>query len=160
LKRAQETNPRDEHTLARIAACYVLQNRKDDLTGLVREVEKFDSRPAVFYYDLGERLEDRRRYDQAEKYYQLALTVRPNLPGPLNGLGMLYMRLGREKEGSELLDQGFAADKFNVRVSNMRKVLKHLGQYKTLETEHFRLRYDPKSDEVLARLMAVYLEDI
>jgi tetratricopeptide (TPR) repeat protein len=160
LQRAREVNPRDELTLARIGACFFLQNRQDDLAGLVKEVEKFDTRPAPFYFALAERLEDRRRYDEAEKYYRQAMRLRPNLPGPLNGLGLLYMRLGKEKEASDLLDKGFAADKFNVRVSNMRKVLKHLDGYKTLETEHFQLRYDPKSDETLAKLMAVYLEDI
>jgi tetratricopeptide (TPR) repeat protein len=59
-----------------------------------------------------------------------------------------------------LLDKGFEADPFNVRVSNMRKVLKHLGNYATLKTEHFELRYDPKSDGPLARYMAEQLEGI
>ena len=42
----------------------------------------------------------------------------------------------------------------------MRKVLEHLTKYKTLKTEHFELRYDPKTDGALARYMADYLEEI
>jgi tetratricopeptide (TPR) repeat protein len=160
LERARLINPRDERTLARIAACHHLQGHKKQLAALAEEVQKFDRAPAPFYFELGERLEERRRYAEAEKYYKLAAKLRPKMPGPLNGLGMLYMRLGLEKEAEPLLDKGFAADKFNVRVSNMRKVLRHLKSYKTLETKHFRLRYDPRCDGPLARYMAGYLEEI
>jgi tetratricopeptide (TPR) repeat protein len=160
LEQARKINPRDERTLARVAACYVLQNNKAELDALVKEVQSHDSKPAVFYYELGERLEDRRRYAEAQSYYELAMKLRPRLPGPLNSLGMLYMRLGKEDEASKLLDEGFEADKFNVRVSNMRKVLKHLGKYDTLKTEHFLLRYDAANDKALAQLMGSYLEDI
>jgi tetratricopeptide (TPR) repeat protein len=160
LAEARKINPRDERTLARVAACYILQNNKAELTKLTEEVQNHDSKPAVYYFELGERLEDRRRYGEAETYYQLAMKLRPKLPGPLNSLGMLYMRLGKEEEAGKLLDEGFKADAFNVRVSNMRKVLKHLSNYKTLKTEHFQLRYDPNNDAVLAHLMADYLEQI
>jgi tetratricopeptide (TPR) repeat protein len=160
LERARKISPRDERTLARLAACYRLLEKKKDFEGLVDEVEKFDSKPAVFYFDLGERLEERRRYDLAEKYFKMAQQLRPNLPGPLNSLGLLYMRLGKEKEASELLEKGFKADKFNVRVSNMRKVIQHLAKYKPLKTKHFIVMHDPKADGPLARYMAEYLEEI
>ena len=70
------------------------------------------------------------------------------------------MRLGREKEAQEILSKAFDADRFNVRVSNSLKVLKHLEKYETLKTKHFELRFDPKSDGPLVRYMADYLEEI
>ncbi len=160
LKRARDVNPRDERTLARVAACYSLQKKGDELDAITKEVEKRNARPATYFFELAERLEDRRRYNQAEKYYERAAKLRPNLSGPLNALGLLYMRLGKEKEAAPLFDKGFAADKFNVRVANMRKVLKHLANYKTLETAHFHLRYDPARDEALANYMGAYLEEV
>jgi tetratricopeptide (TPR) repeat protein len=114
----------------------------------------------VFYNELGSRLEVRRYFDTAEKYFKKSAELRPMLPAPQNSLGLLYMRLGREKEAREALDQAFKADEFNVRVSNMRRVLRHLESYETLKTEHFELRFDPKNDKVLARYMAEYLEQI
>src|SRR5581483_2261695 len=99
---------------------------------------------------LAQRLEDRRRFDEAEKYYKIADELRPMVPWSRNSLGLLYMRLGREKEGKEALERAFNADKFHVRVSNMLKVLKHLDKYQTLKTEHFELRYDPANDRALA----------
>jgi cellulose synthase operon protein C len=160
LEVARRVNPRDELTLGRIAACQVLRRQADDLEALAKEVSTFDSKPAVFYFQLGQSLDDCRRFDEAEKYLRKAAALRPNMPGPSNSLGILYMRLGREKDAAPLLDKGFAADPFNVRVSNMRKVLKHLDNYKTLKTDHFELRFDPNHDALQARYMGEYLEDI
>src|SRR5262249_6240836 len=149
-----------ERALGRLAACAQLEGNKKTLAALVAEVEEFDKKPALFYFDLGERLEERRRFDLAEKYYNQAAKLRPNMPGPLNSLGLLYMRLGKEKEAAPLLEKGFQADKFNVRVKNMRTVLRHLKEYRPLRTKHFVLMHDPKRDAILARYMADYLEDI
>ena len=99
-------------------------------------------------------------YDASEKYYKLAAELRPMLPWPNNSLGLLYLRLGREKEAREVLDKAFKVDEFNVRVSNSLKVLRHLEKYETLQTEHFELRFDPLRDKRLAHLMAKYMESI
>jgi tetratricopeptide (TPR) repeat protein len=160
LEAARSVNPRDERTLGRVAACLRLLRKAGEADALAKEVEAFDPRPAVFYYELGERLEDRRRFADAEACFKRAAELRPNLPGPSNSLGLLYMRLGREQDAAGLLEKGFAADPFNVRVSNMLKVLKHLRPYETLRTEHFELRYHPKHDAALARYMGDYLERI
>jgi tetratricopeptide (TPR) repeat protein len=160
LERARKISPRDERTLGRIAACYTLQGNKKELHDMVAAVEKFDSKPALFHFDLGERLEERRRFDQAEMHFQIAAKLRPNLPGPLNSLGLLYMRLGKESEAGPLLEKGFKADKFNIRVSNMRKVLNHLANYKAVKTKHFTVMHDPATDAALARYMAEALEEI
>jgi tetratricopeptide (TPR) repeat protein len=160
LDRATKVNPRDEATLARIAACLMLEHKDKEYEALTQEVLKFDPKPAEFYYELGDRLEERRRFDDAEKCFKKASEYRPFLAGPYTSLGMLYMRMGREKEARKLLDQGFEWDRFNVRVSNTLKVLKHLDKYDTLKTEHFEVRYDPKNDAALAGYMADYLEEI
>jgi cellulose synthase operon protein C len=160
LETARKINPRDEATLARTAACYFLQHKNAEFDALLKEAEKNDPKPGVFYHELADQLEERRRFDDAEKYYKKSAELRPMLPWPKNGLGMLYMRMGREKEAREILDKAFEADPFNVRVSNTRKVLKHLDAYETLKTDHFEIRFDPKNDKVLANYMAGYLEDI
>jgi tetratricopeptide (TPR) repeat protein len=160
LETARNVNPRDERTLGRIAACLVLQRKKDDLAALTKEVEKFDTKPAPFYFEMGERLEERQYFEEAQAYFQKAAELRPNVPDALNSLGQLYMRMGLEKEARETLDKAAKADPFNVRVANLRKVLRHLEKYDTLRTDHFELRYDPKNDAALAHYMAPYLEAI
>jgi tetratricopeptide (TPR) repeat protein len=160
LERARQVNPRDETTLATIAACHLLREKKDEFDALVKQVAKFNSLPGVFYAELAERLEARRRYDEAESYYKKAMKYRPMLAAPQASLGMLYMRMAREKEARTVLDKAFKMDDFNVRVSNTLKVLKHLDDYDKLETKHFLIRFDPKHDQVLARFMAKSLEEI
>jgi tetratricopeptide (TPR) repeat protein len=160
LEQARKVNPRDEETLGQIAACYHLQRKQAEFDALVKEVEKHDPKPGVFHHALGDRLEARRRYEEAEKHYQKAIELRQMLAEPRTSLGMLYMRLGKEKEAAEILDKAFQADPSNKRVSNTRMVLRHLEKYQTLTTDHYTLRYDAKNDAALARYMADYLEGI
>jgi tetratricopeptide (TPR) repeat protein len=160
LERARQVNPRDETTLGRIAACLLFQQKKADFDALAKEVAAHDTTPGVFHAILAERLEERRWYGLAEEHYKKAAELRPMLPQSQIGLGLLWMRLGREKDARELLTKAFAADPFNVRVSNTLKVLRHLEKYETLTTDHFELRFDPKNDRALANYMAGYLEDL
>jgi tetratricopeptide (TPR) repeat protein len=160
LERARQINPRDEATLGRIAACYLLQGKKTALEDLTKEVRQRDPKPGIFLAELAARLESRQYFDEAEKYYKAASVERDMLPGPRNSLGLLYMRLGREKEAYEVLSRAFRADEFNVLVSNSLKVLRHLDRYETIKTDHFELKFDPQADSRLARYMVPYLEEI
>ena len=160
LDRARTVNPRDERTLGRVAACLYLRHDPRAFDLLEKEVEQQDPKPGLFYYQLADRLEERRQFEAAENYYKKAIGLRPMSPWPRNALGLLYMRLGREKEALDELTKAFKADEFNVRVANSLKVLHHLERYETLQTEHFQLRFDPQSDRRLARYMAPYLEEI
>lgn len=160
LDKAREVNPRDEATLARFAAVYFLQKRDADLKALIQEVEKHNSKPAIFYHELASNLDQRKLYLDAEGYFKKAMELQPKLPWPQNELGLLYMRMGKETEARKVLEKAFDYDSFNVQVSNTLKVLDHLDKYDTLKTKHFHLRYDPKNDKVLANVMAKYLEDI
>ncbi|HEX5272378.1 MAG TPA: tetratricopeptide repeat protein, partial [Gemmataceae bacterium] len=160
LDAARKVNPRDEQTLGRVAACLQLQHNDADLDALVKEVTKNDPTPAVFYHQVGERLEERRHYDDAEMYYQKAVQLRDNIAWPLNSLGLLYMRMGKEAEARKVLDKAFDLDRFNVRVSNTLKVLDHLSKYQTIKSEHYELRYDEKNDGAFAQYIIDYLEEI
>ncbi len=159
-EKALAVNPRDEHSLARKAACFKAARKPADYDAVVAAVKQNDPKPAVFWYDIGQRLEDRRFYDDAEACYKTAADQQPMLSGPAGALGMLYMRLGREEDASPLLDKAFNADTYNLRINNMRKVLRHLKDYETITTDHFVIRFDPKNDGALAHWMADYLEKI
>jgi tetratricopeptide (TPR) repeat protein len=160
LDRARAVNPREEATLARVAACLYLQRKDSAFEAVVKEVEARNPRAGVFYTELAERFDERKRFGEAEKYFKLAIKLRPNLAEPLSSLGQLYMRMAREAEARPILEKAFDYDKFNVRVYNTLKVLDHLDAYATLKTDHFRIRYDPKRDKVLANFVAKYCEDI
>ena len=160
LEAARSVNPREEATLARLAACYFLNDKDADFQAVIKEAVKQNPKPGFFYAELGKRLDERKHYPEAEKFYRQALKLRPNLTAPRNQLGLLYMRLGQEEDARTTLEEAAKTDPFNVRVVNSLKVLDHLEDYASLQTEHFVLRFDPKRDKVLGRFMAKYLEKV
>jgi tetratricopeptide (TPR) repeat protein len=160
LNRARAINPCDETTLARIAACLLLERKEEPFAALLKEVQEHNPRAGLFHTELGERLDERKRFDQAEKFFKEAIRLRPNLPDAYSKLGQLYMRMAREDEARPLLEKAFEQDKFNIRVFNTLKVVDHLEKYETLKTEHFLIRFDPKHDKVLAAFVGKYCEEI
>ena len=165
LQHALTLNPRDEKTLGRIAAVHILRNGKPkEIAGsalgkILAEANARNPHAGVFYFTLAETLSERRKFPASESYYQEAIERMPQLVGPRGQLGMMYMRLGDELQGKRLLDESFEIDPFNVRVSNMLKVLDVLAGYAVIETEHFIIRFDRGHDELLAQYAADYLEN-
>lgn len=160
LAKAREVNPRDEATLARVAACRFAQQKKGDFEALVKEAVKNNPKCYTFYTDLASLLDQRKFHKEAEHYYDIAIKMQPKFSEAQTGLAMLYMRMAKEAEAKKVLEDAYKADPFNVRVFNSIKVLEHLDRYETLETKHFIIRFDKKNDIALANFMAIYLEDI
>jgi tetratricopeptide (TPR) repeat protein len=159
LLAAKLVNARDELTLARLAAVHHLMRKPDAFEAVVKQVEGFCAKPGVFYHELAEVLAVRKQYARAEECYKKAIELRPDLSAAKAGLGLLLLQLGREPEAKVQLDAAYKADPFHVRVSNALLVLKHLGDYATTETPHFVIKFDAKTDKVLAAWLADYLED-
>jgi tetratricopeptide (TPR) repeat protein len=187
LEEARKTNPFDSETLGRLAATYYLLDvqpggEADErlvpllanldavaeasiegssrLEQIVIDVAERNSRPGVFLNAFAIALESRRKYAMAEKLYQHAIRVMPQLSQPKTSLGMLYMQTGRSDQAKQLLDEAFKADPYHVRVSNMRKVLGVLSGYETITTDHFVIRVDSQEDKILGEYMAEYLEEV
>ncbi|MCA9117325.1 MAG: tetratricopeptide repeat protein, partial [Planctomycetaceae bacterium] len=183
LQQAAEVNPHSQQTLARMAAIHVLLGHPPagQVEGLLEQIEKIgeyqgnrkgrfaeitiqvaerNPRPGVYLTEIGTALESRRQYFAAEQFYRAAMRVMPQLAEPKTALGMLYMRIGRTDEARTILDDAFKADPYHVRVSNMRKVLKVLGDYDRIATEHFIVHVDQERDRILGEYMAEYLEEI
>jgi tetratricopeptide (TPR) repeat protein len=160
LLAAKLINPRAEATLARLAALHHLSRRPEAAASLEKEVAAFCAKPGLFYYEFAETLLARRQFARAEEAYKKALELRPDLSGARAGLGLLFMQLGREPEAKQQLESAFKADPFHVRASNALKVLRHLDGYESRETAHFVIRFDPKTDRVLALWLADYLEEV
>jgi len=158
-------HPTSEATLGRLAAAYLSVDGvdKNDATSrfgkLAAEVNARNPHAGVFYETLADALDKLRRWPAAAGYYQVAIERMPQLIGPPGQLGMMLMRLGDEDRAQQVLDEAFRIDPFNVRVNNSLKVLEVLAEYQTLETEHFRIKYDP-SDAILAQYMGQWLEEV
>ncbi|MDA0808460.1 MAG: tetratricopeptide repeat protein [Planctomycetota bacterium] len=187
LEEARKTNPFDSETLGRLAATFYLLDvqpgeeadqrllellanldaidqvdlkEPSRLEKLLIDVATKNSKPGVFLNAFASTLESRRKYAMAEKLYQHAIRVMPQLSQPKTSLGMLYMQTGRSDQAKQLLDEAFQADPYHVRVSNMRKVLGVLSGYETITTDHFVIRVDSQADRILGEYMAEYLEEV
>jgi tetratricopeptide (TPR) repeat protein len=160
LDEARAVNPHDEATLGRVAACQFVLRKQAEFDALRSSAEKQNPKPARFYFELAERLDDRRLFGDAEKFYRKAVELWPQLPGVKNSLGMLALRMGQEDDARRILSEAFQSDPFNIRVANSLRVLRHLEKYETITTEHFRLRFDPTTDKTLAHYMADELESV
>jgi tetratricopeptide (TPR) repeat protein len=160
VDKALKINPCAEATLVRLAVCHYLDHDKDQLAAVIAQVEKQNPKAGEFFYQLARRLDESKHFADARAYYEKALKVRPDFYKVRSDLGLLYMRLGQEKEAKPILDEAFKADPYHVRVFNTLKVLKHLESYDTIKTPHFVLRFDAKHDKILAGVMAKYLEEI
>ncbi len=166
LEEAVALDPGNEETLGRLAAAYA---GVDGLPGkgpesrfarLAAETVARNPHAGEFYLTLGDSFDRLRRYPLAAENYQKAIELMPQLLPPRGDAGLMLMRLGEEAQARKLLDEAFESDPFNVRVSNTLKVLEVLDGYDTLETEHFRIRFDPKTDRILAKYAGAWLEEV
>ena len=165
LTDALKLHPASEQTLGRMAAAYIAIDglaKTDDtrFARLAAEVTKRNPHPGTFYETLADALDRLRRWPAAATYYQEAIRQMPQLIAAHGQLGMVYMRLGEEQQAKQVLDEAFKIDPFNVRVNNSLKVLEVLDGYETLETDHFRIKYNPATDKLVARYMGQWLEEV
>lgn len=159
LRVATAVNPRDAAALGRLAALRHLSGDAAGFAALAKGAAAVDTKPARFYTDAGTVLADARQFDKAAECFERAAILRPALPGPKAGLGLLYFMQGREAEARATLRAAVKADPFNVKAANALTVLDELEEYATTETAHFVIRFDPKTDRVLAAFLADVLED-
>ncbi len=172
LEAALKWNPTSAGTLGRLATAYAavdgtaLDGTAQEKAAASRAGKVIDAamarnpHPGEFWATVGDAFDRLRRYPPAAIAYRKAIDCMPQLLAPRGAWGMVLMRLGEETEARKVLDAAFEADPFNVRVSNTLKVLEVLDGYETLETAHFRVRFDPKHDKLLAQYAAGWLEEV
>ena len=159
-RKAVAENPLDEDALARLAAAARLLVDPLGAQAVESLVLGNNPRPATFYAALAERLADRRKYHSAERAFLQAIAADPDRADVQIGLGMLYMQIGREAEARDLFDVAFKADPFNIRASNMQLILKHMASYRSTDSDHYTVLFDPTQDTLLGKYMSRYLESI
>jgi cellulose synthase operon protein C len=123
-----------------------------------REMATLNPRAGEYLTAIGETLESSRRMVLAEKFYLAASNLAPQRVDARTRLGLLYMQMGRTDDARKALDLAIRKDPYHVRANNMRKVIDLLDGYQSLQTEHFVVRYDSKTDGVMARLTSEFLE--
>ncbi|TVQ63152.1 MAG: hypothetical protein EA378_02340 [Phycisphaerales bacterium] len=107
---------------------------------------------------VGVALSDARQYAEASAFLNRAVELEPNRAEGWIELGMLEMQWGRDSAALDALRTAARLDPFHTRVDNALRLFTELLTYDTLDSEHFRVRFRPGIDRVLAEEMLVELE--
>lgn len=153
-------NGNHQEALGLAAACFRQLGRTDDYAAAEKRALTVNPKCSVFYETVASVLITRHRDGEAEGLLRKAMELSPNDSGPASLLGLLLMRLGREKEAYAILNAAFKMDSFNVLVFNTLNLLEKMEDFETRKTEHFTIRVHPKADRVLVDYVVEYMERI
>jgi tetratricopeptide (TPR) repeat protein len=165
-KHAGPLNPVSEAMLGRLAAGYLLRDRRSEnarnarVDEIVDQVTGRNQHAGDFFFALGRWLDERHKAAEAERFYKEAVARLPQQVGPTSHLGLLYMHTGREGDARRALERTFAIDPFNLRSKNMLEVLDLTDSMQTHDTGHCVLKYDGRRDRILVRYAAPYVDEV
>ena len=161
LDAALERFPQRRELLAQAAAVAGMAYDEGELVERLAAFDAVSPGSPLALYTAGEALSTDRQYAPAAALLRSAIERSPNWPAPRLELGLLLMQSGDLPAAAIELAQASRLDPFHVRVNNQLRLVENLlGIYKTIETEHFVIRYKPGFDEVLARDMPGPLEQM
>jgi len=109
---------------------------------------------------VGRTLSDSRQYTYAAEVLRRAIQLAPNWGEPRLQLGLMLVQAGYDTHARDTLTEAIKLDPFNIRAQNSLTMLTELATYKTIETDHFIIRYKDGPDEILANEMPEILEAI
>jgi tetratricopeptide (TPR) repeat protein len=113
---------------------------------------------AVFL--VGRAMAGSRQYAQAASYLNKAVALAPHWAEPMVELGLCEFQAGRNEASMAALEKAVMLDPLNNRAANSLTLLRELGGYVSVESDHFIVRCKPGVDEVVAREMLEPLEGI
>ena len=111
-------------------------------------------------YEAGAALSEQRQYDLARQRLTQASARRPTWSQPLIDLGLLEIQTGRDAAARDAFERALKLDAFNDRARNSLALVDGLAPWPIIEGDHFRVRYRPGPDAVLAREMLPVLDAI
>ena len=150
--------PRMVQALALRAAVDAVRHDEDGTQAWLARLDEVSPGSPLGWYEVGRRLAFDRQYGIASKMLEEAIRRQPEWPNPHIELGLLEMQSGRDDAAMAALRTAQKLDPFNARVVFSLFLLEELEEFKTIESEHFVLRYKPGEDEVVANMMLEPLE--
>lgn len=151
--------PTNPHLLAVRAAAEATRFEFDALKQRLAEFDKLYPGSPLALYEAGRALSESRQYAESEAMLKEASRRMPAAPEIVGDLGLMYVQWGKDDRAREALEQAYALDPFNLRYDNSLQLVRELGTYDRVESEHFIVRYKPGVDEVFARDILAPMEE-
>jgi len=160
LDRVLERYPEHRQALALRAAASAASFDQHDTDRMLDRLDQLSPGIALGHYEVGRTLSEARQYERAASHLELAHQRLPGWADPVTELGLLEMQAGRDERARDALVRAVRMDPFDTRAANSLTLIEELLRYRTIETEHFVIRYREGIDEVLAAEMPPVLERI
>lgn len=158
VERALAANGADLEAFGAKAAIHHLAGEAIAFGAAMDRIRQLTNRPTQPYIVLAELAADHRKYPDALGF---ALSAVDADAGSWTGWGLAglnQLRLGRVDEGRRHLERAFAGDPFNLWFKNTLDLLDTFAEYRTVETEHFRLVLHESEADLLAPYVAAVAE--
>ncbi len=152
--------PHHRGLLALDAAIAAVAFDDEQRTARLEAFERLAPGSPVALYEVGRALAEARQYDEAADTLRRASTRLEHWPHPWIELGLVLIQAGRDDEAEPVLERAVSLDPFNTRAKNSLELVRGLGAFAVIESEHFRIRYEPGIDALLAGEMRPVLERI
>lgn len=159
FNRALALNPESLKTLSTLAARAALKEQTEEFAQYRDQVEAFSPNNPQFLGDIADTFGNNYLFTEAVEYARAAIEADPEYWQGYTVLGGNLIRLGEEEEGKRNLEIGFENDPFNVLTSNMLKMFDTLDTYRTVESEHFKVRMSERDTDVLWPYLEPLLEE-
>ena len=149
-------NPADLEALGTKAAILHLSGDSSGFRAAMAKIHSLTPFPTAPLIVLSELSADHRKYKDALFFARQAVEADSASWAGWGLMGVNQVRLGRVEAGRTNLETAFAGDPFNLWFKNTLDLLDTFGEYRTVETPHFRLVLH----ESEADLLAPYMEPV
>jgi tetratricopeptide (TPR) repeat protein len=148
LKRVWDVNPQEPRAWAYQAVLAHLRNDRDgEAAARGSALASWSANPEVDHL-IGRKLSQKYRFAEGSAYQRRALGLDADYQPSKIQLCQDLLRLGREDEGWKLAAEIFATDAYNVVAYNLTTLRDRLAGFKTLESEGFLVRMDPREAQL------------
>ena len=159
IEKAFEINPVDTRFRSLQAAAYFLEDDIENMRRVHEEVLAFNPWCSEVYRTTGRVASRHYRFKEAAELQAKAIALDPADHEARALYTLDLMRLGRESEGRAELEAAFAADPFNIQLSNLIDLMDTLGTFKVIERGPFILKLPEHEAPLVAEDSLELLEE-
>ncbi|UCC26162.1 MAG: tetratricopeptide repeat protein [Gemmatimonadales bacterium] len=149
IRTALEVNPASLEALAVLAAAQHLAGDAAGFAATLRRSDGLNPDYPGLYSTLAQVSADTRKYQDAVRFAREAVRRDPRAWDALGILATNQLRTGALSEGRRNMETAFSGDPYNPWFKNTLDLLDTWANYRTVETEHFRIMLHEREAELL-----------
>ena len=148
IEKALAVNPKlpEAHALKAVIA-HLNADEKAELASREAALRPWATNPSVPHL-IGKKLSQKYRFAEGSSYQQQALKYAPDYAPAKIQLAQDLLRLGNNEAGWALAEDVHKADPYDVVAYNLTNLRDVMAKFRTIKTEHFEIRMDPREADI------------